>query len=143
MPGKEERNLVTDTQAQPAVSKDLQESLEIAVAAAQALDEGKAEDIIILDLSSLSSFADFFVIATGTSIVHIRSLADRVEEKLRRQRIRMAHLEGQDSTSWFLLDYLVVLVHIFSPESRDYYGLERLWGDASVVDWQSQESRNT
>lgn len=133
---------MTEPQAESVVSDHLEESREIAVRAAHALMEGKAEDIVVLDLSTLSGFADFFVIATGTSIVHMRALADRVEEKLRKYRIRAAHTEGKESTSWFLLDYIVVLVHIFSPESRDYYGLERLWGDASFVDWQSEEVEN-
>lgn len=114
------------------------ESREIAVAAAEAMLEGKGENIVILDLTSLSIFADFFVIATGLSVVHMRSLADRVQEKLVYRGIRLSHIEGRESTSWILLDYLAVLVHIFSAETRSYYGLERLWGDAVVVEWESE-----
>ena len=125
--------------AEAAADEALRETREIAVAAAEAMLEGKAEDIIILDLSSLSNFADFFVIATGLSVVHMTSLADRVQQRLAQRGIRLSHVEGLESTSWMLLDYLGVLVHIFAVESRNYYGLERLWGDAPVVDWKSEE----
>lgn len=130
---------MSETGAEAAAGETLRESREIVLAAAGAMQEGKGEDILILDLSSLSDFADFFVIATGLSAVHMRALAGRVEEKLIQRGTQLSHVEGQESTSWILLDYLSVLVHIFSAESRDYYALERLWGDALVVNWESEE----
>lgn len=128
---------MAEIRAEAAAEEALRESRQIALAAAEAMREGKGEEILVLDLSSLSDFADFFVIGTGLSGVHMRALADRVQEKLAGRGIQLSHVEGEESTSWILLDYLSVLVHIFSVESREYYRLERLWGDGILVNWES------
>ncbi len=78
--------------------------------------------------------ADYFVIATGTSTTHVKSLADEVEFKLKESGCEPAHTEGYRSNSWILLDYLGVVVHVFTPEARTFYDLDRLWRDGETVD---------
>jgi ribosome-associated protein len=97
--------------------------------AAAALDR-KAADLAILDLRDISSIADFFVICTGRSDVHVRAICNRVEEKLADQDERPVAREGVAHGRWALLDYGDVVVHVFQPESRTFYDLERLWSHA-------------
>ena len=86
---------------------------------------------------SAAAFADFFVIATGTSRTHVRALADGVEEALAEEAGRKPlRREGVDQGEWILLDYGDVVVHLFQPTQRDYYGLERLWRDAPQITWE-------
>ena len=99
----------------------------------KALDDKKAKDIQVLEVTDLTAIADYFVIAAGTSNTHVRSLADEVEFKLREAGIEIRGIEGK-ATGWILLDCYDVLVHIFMPDVRDNYNLERLWGDAQPVD---------
>ena len=89
----------------------------------------KAQDLVILDLRRLSTSFDFFVLCTGSSERRIRTIADDVEEELSAHGVTRRHLEGQDG-SWLLLDYGPVVGHLFSPEFRRFYSLERLWADA-------------
>jgi ribosome-associated protein len=103
--------------------------------AAEALAEVKGKEIVILDLSHLSTFTDFFVIATGDSHIHMQALANRVRETMARNGMRIGHSEGQESKTWILLDFCNVIVHIFSPSARAYYALEQLWGDAKSIEW--------
>ena len=108
----------------------MDKKLEIIV---KALDDKKARDIQVLKVEELTSIGDYFVIAGGTSNTHVRSLADEVECKLEEAGIEIRGIEGR-ATGWILLDCYDVLVHIFMPEVRDTYNLERLWGDAQPVD---------
>ena len=87
----------------------------------------------MLDISQLAPFADYFVIATATSERQSKSLVEMLVETLREQRIKPLSVEGESHSGWQLLDYGEVIVHIFSPELRDYYRLEELWHDAKVV----------
>ncbi len=103
--------------------------------AAEALADVKGRDIILLDLSNQSSFADFFVIVSGDSQVHMRALANRVRETMADEGARVKHSEGRDSQHWMLLDFNDVIVHIFSQQARPYYSLESLWGDADIIQW--------
>lgn len=96
-------------------------------------EEFKAQDITILSLKGVSDMADFFVIASGTSDMHVRSTAQRLEDELKREGQRPAHTEGIEQGRWAILDYVDVVVHVFHPAMRSYYQLERLWGDATVV----------
>ncbi|MBN2326303.1 MAG: ribosome silencing factor [Candidatus Omnitrophica bacterium] len=105
--------------------------------AAEALAEVKGKEIVILDLTHLTTFADFFVIAAGDSHVHMKALSDRVRESMAQFGARIVHSEGQGSKTWMLLDFGSVIVHIFSPAARDYYGLEQLWGDAKTIPYSS------
>ena len=97
------------------------------------LDNKKATDIKSLEITELTSVADYFVIATGTSGTHIRSLADEVQDTLTKQGVEPKSVEGK-STGWILLDYGTVVVHVFTPDQREHYSLEHLWGDAKEVD---------
>jgi ribosome-associated protein len=98
--------------------------------AVAALADLKAQDIVVLDLRELSDATDFFVIATGTSDTHVRAVADRVTEALAKAGIHPHHAEGVPQGRWALLDFVDFVVHVFHPSQRDFYQLERLWGDA-------------
>jgi ribosome-associated protein len=99
----------------------------------RALDDHKAVDIRVLDLRRISNAADFFVIASGTSDTHVRTLAERVLERIEKQGHRPHHVEGVSAGRWALIDLVDVVVHVFHPTLRDYYQLERLWSDAPVL----------
>lgn len=109
--------------------------LEIARIAAAAADEKKAEDLVLLDLSGLSDVCDYFLICTAANPRLLSAVVDEVEEKVKRNTgLGPLSHEGRAGASWVLLDYGSVVFHAFLPESRDYYRLERLWGDAPEVD---------
>lgn len=99
----------------------------------KALDDKKANDIQVLKVTDLTAIGDYFVIAGGTSNTHVRSLAEEVEFKLEEAGFEIRGIEGR-ATGWILLDCYDVLVHVFMPEVRDTYNLERLWGDAEPID---------
>jgi|UniRef100_A0A7C3YZL0 ribosome-associated protein len=94
------------------------------------LAEKKGEDILALNLKKLSPITDYFIIATANSSVHARSLADYLLETLKKEGELPHHIEGYGPAQWILLDYIDCVVHIFLKEVREFYGLERLWGDA-------------
>ncbi len=102
--------------------------LRIAVEASQ---EKKAQDLVVLDLRGLASFTDFFLLCTGTSNRQLKAIADAIEEKLGRIRVKPDHIEGYPSGEWILMDYVDFIVHVFTPKTRSHYDLERLWGDAT------------
>ena len=108
-------------------------SLETAKNIVKILDNKKAIDIDLIQTKELTIVSDYFVIANGTSNTHVRALADEVDEEMKKLGVEPEHVEGR-ATGWILLDYGCVLVHIFDPQSREYYNLERLWGDAANVD---------
>lgn len=109
-------------------------SLETAKMAVKVLDSKKALDIKVIKIKDISAIADYFVIATGTSSTHVKALADEVEAQLDEAGISVSHVEGYRSNSWILLDYVDVVVHVFSDEAREYYDLERLWQDGEIID---------
>ena len=106
---------------------------ELALKAAEILDNKKAEDIKVIEVTEQTIVADYFVLANGTSSTHVKALADDVEYELEQIGVHDGHIEGR-ATGWVLLDYGAVLVHVFDKESRAYYNLERLWTDANLVD---------
>ena len=109
--------------------------IELARIAALAADEKKATDIVVLDLTSLSAVCDFFVICSAANARMLDSVVDEVEERIKKNTgLGPLSHEGRAGASWVLLDYGSVVVHAFLPETRDYYRLERLWGDAPQVD---------
>lgn len=108
-------------------------SLEKAKNIAKILDKKKAIDIVGIETKELTVMSDYFIIASGTSNTHVRALADEVDDEMKKLGIEVDHIEGR-ATGWILLDYNDVLVHIFQPESRQYYNIERLWNDAARVD---------
>lgn len=109
-------------------------TLEVAKEAAKALNSKKGLDIKVIKIEDISVLADYMVIATGTSSTHVKSLADEVEYKLDKAGITVSHIEGYRSNSWILLDYVDVIVNVFSDEAREFYDLERLWRDGEDVD---------
>lgn len=102
-------------------------------AAKAALDK-KAEDVVVLDLRKGAGFTDYFVLASGTSQRQIVAIADAVQEALRALDLRPKHVEGYPRQEWILLDYNGFLVHIFTPRTRTFYDLERLWGGAGRME---------
>lgn len=107
---------------------------EFAVDAARALYDGKGLDVDILDVREVTLIADYFVIASGSSVRHVKGLAERVLYLSEGKR-KPIHVEGYQLGTWVLLDYGDVVVHIFRESERSFYGLERLWGDAPMVDF--------
>jgi ribosome-associated protein len=103
------------------------------LALANALADKKGEEILVLDVHDLSSFTDFFVIATGTSARHVRTLAEHVVETARGFGERPLGVEGEKRAQWVLVDLDDVVVHLFQEEAREYYRIERLWGEAESV----------
>lgn len=102
----------------------------LALAAAKLALEKSGQDIVILDLRKLTDVASYFVVCTGSVDVHVKAIADHIVDTLKTKNTKAWHVEGYKGLSWVLLDYVHVVVHIFQPESRNYYALEKLWGDA-------------
>ncbi|HVH29781.1 MAG TPA: ribosome silencing factor [Vicinamibacterales bacterium] len=102
--------------------------------AVRAAEDKKAVDLTVLDLRKAAGFTDFFVIASGTNPRQIRAIADSVMAALAARDVKPAHVEGYDRSEWVLLDYFDFIVHIFAPETRLFYGLERLWGNAERIE---------
>lgn len=103
---------------------------ELAQFAARLTLEKRAEDVAILDLRELAGVCDYFVLATGHSEVQVRAIADAVEEGMAKHGAKPWHAEGYEARRWILLDYVDVVVHVFHAKAREYYLLDKLWGDA-------------
>ncbi len=101
-------------------------------AARAALDK-RATDLVVLDVRGISSVADYFLICSGRSTTQVETIADAIREELKSEGIRPLHAEGVAESGWILLDYGDVLMHVFLEDTRAYYALERLWGDAPAV----------
>ena len=99
----------------------------------------KGFDIKVLDLKNLTSIADYFIICSGSATMQVKAIADEVDKKLREQGIKCYHREGYDTLNWVLLDYFDVVVHVFRGESREYYNLEKIWGDALITEIENEE----
>ena len=109
-------------------------SVEMARLVIEALEDKKAEDIKIIDISEVSVLADYFIIAGGNNHSQIQALSNNVEEKLGRAGHQVKQIEGYDTANWILMDFGDVIVHIFDKENRLLYDLERIWRDGKVVD---------
>jgi ribosome-associated protein len=109
----------------------LPKQVELAIGAAE---DKKATALIVLDLRKAAGFTDFFVICSGTNPRQIRAIADGITEALAAEGVKPAHVEGYKQSEWILLDYFDFIVHIFAPETRVFYGLERLWGNAERIE---------
>jgi ribosome-associated protein len=107
------------------------DALKIAVNAA---DDKKAHDLVVLDISGIASFASYFLLCTGDSSRQMQAIADEVEKRLKAIGIRPSHVEGYRNSEWILMDYLDLVIHIFSKTARAYYDLERLWRDGKQMD---------
>jgi len=107
------------------------DALRIAVNAA---DNKKAHDLVALDISGIASFTNYFLFCTGDSSRQMQAIADEVEKRLKASGIRPSHIEGYQNSEWILMDYIDLVVHIFSRSARAYYDLERLWRDGKKLD---------
>ena len=117
---------------------------ELALLAARALSDNKGKEIQVLEIGELTTLADYFVIATGSSNTQINALVDNVEKVLLEEEDPL-HREGYRGGTWVLLDYGSVIVHVFTQEAHDYYDLEHLWADATVVpasEWMPEQPEN-
>jgi ribosome-associated protein len=101
--------------------------------AVKAAEDKKANELVVLDLRKAAGFTDYFVICSGTNPRQIRAIADGVMEALAADGEKPAHIEGYERSEWILLDYFDFIVHVFAPETRTFYGLERLWGNAEQI----------
>ncbi|TAK15221.1 MAG: ribosome silencing factor [Acidobacteria bacterium] len=104
------------------------------MAAVQAALDKKAEKLELLDLRDGLAFTDFFIICTGNNIRQVQAIADGIQEALRDHGVRPALVEGYQRAEWILLDYFDFIVHVFTPGTRDFYALDRLWGDARRIE---------
>jgi ribosome-associated protein len=95
--------------------------------------DNKAHDVVLLDLHGVTDMADYFIVASGTSDTHVRSVAQRVVEGMQKAGVKPYHVEGEDTGRWVLVDFVDFVVHVFHPSMRSYYQIERLWGDAPAV----------
>jgi ribosome-associated protein len=102
--------------------------------AVRAAFDKKAEHVTLMDLRPAQAFTDTFVICSGRTARQVKAIVDAIEEALRKEQIRPSHVEGLERSEWVLLDYFDFVVHVFTPDTRAFYGLERLWGSAEVVD---------
>lgn len=116
---------------------------DIALFSARIADEKKGEDIVIYDLHGLSDLTDYFVIATAQSKAQVRAIVETISRELKTIGTTKLGQEGSSNGQWILLDYSDCVIHVFSPELREYYGLESLWGDAPKVEWAVNVIRDT
>lgn len=121
----------TDTQAPSQVDQEIFDQVKSAVGAA---DEKKAQNMLVLRLSAITEFTDYFFICTGNSSRQTQAIADEIVERLKKSGVRSLNIEGYKTAEWILIDFGAFVVHIFTEESRRFYDLERLWRDAERVE---------
>ncbi len=112
----------------------LKNSKEMANIAITALEEKKAKDVKILDISDVSVLADYFIIASGSNHNQVQAMADEVQERLSRAGYESKQVEGYQTANWILMDYQDLIIHIFDEENRLFYDLERIWRDGKLVE---------
>ncbi len=112
------------------------ETMEIAKKICKAASDKKAGNIVIMDMRELTFSTDYFVICSAPTATQVRAIADNVEEELEKAEVNFNHKEGYQEGEWILLDYGDVVVHIFKNENREYYALEKLWGDAKITSYE-------
>lgn len=115
------------------------DSLEFAKEISEIMLDKKGFKIRILDLRKLSAFADYFVICSASSDTQVKAISDAIDKTLRDRGIKSYHREGYEALNWVLLDYFDVVVHVFKTDARDYYNLEKLWGDADVIEIEDED----
>ena len=111
----------------------MERAKQIVKTAVRALNDKKGEDIKVIDISKVSTVADYFIIANGTNIPQVEALVDNVTEELLKEKIHAERVEGIRSSGWILMDYNDVVIHVFSKEDRLFYDLERIWRDGTEV----------
>ena len=114
-------------------------SIELAKAIAKAADDKKARDIVLMDMAALTPATDYFVICSAGSTTQVRDIADNIDEELaEKHSLEFLHKEGYREAEWVLLDYGDAVAHIFLQDSREYYALESLWGDAELTAYEGE-----
>jgi ribosome-associated protein len=103
-------------------------------AAISAAEDKQALDLVVLDLRKAGGFTDYFILVSGSNPRQIRAIADGIIASLAADAVKPAHVEGYDRSEWILIDYFDFIVHVFSPGTRSFYGLERLWGSAEQIE---------
>lgn len=111
----------------------LKQSKEMARKACQALEDKKAKDVRILDISAVSVLADYFLIASGSNKNQVQAMVDNVEEELHKAGFDPRQVEGYQTANWVLLDYGDIIIHVFDEENRLFYDLERIWRDGALI----------
>jgi ribosome-associated protein len=106
-----------------------------AILCARVAEDNKARDVVVLDMRDITPLYDFFVIATGASRRQIHTLAEEIDAELRAVGESRRSIEGYDASKWVVQDYGDLVIHLFDPDTRQYYGLEDLWADAPRLDW--------
>lgn len=143
---EEELKSYEETKQKPSGSKSAPSpadspGLQLAKRISQLMFEKKAENVVVADLDGLTSVTDYFVMCTATSDMHARAISDHVQDELDKAGTRVHHKEGYSSLRWVLLDYVDVIAHVFQKEAREFYDLERLWGDAQFIKMKDEVSR--
>ena len=110
------------------------ENLELVKLVAKGLDEKKGEDITVIDIREVSTIADYFIIATGNNPNQLAAMEDAVDETMYKNGVHQKQIEGNSNSTWILMDYQDIIVHLFSSEDRLFYDLERIWRDGKVID---------
>lgn len=121
-------------------SEQLPSSRDVALAAARAAAQKQAEDIVVLDVGGIIVITDYFVICTAGTNRQIRTVIDAVEDGTRALGVKPVRREGEAEAGWWLLDFIDVVVHVFGPQERAYYQLERLWSDAPIVPFEGTDA---
>ncbi len=133
----------TSTTNGHANENQVERSLQLALAAAKTALENRAEDVVVLDMRKLSQLFDYFVICTGRSRRQLHAISEEIDHCLEDElNDRRLGIEGYDASRWILLDYGTVVIHVFDPETRDYYALEELWAEAPRVPLDSLEAKS-
>ncbi len=115
------------------------EAEDLARVCARIADERKAEDVVVMDVSSLAYFTDYFVLATGRNERQLRAIAEQIRSRAREMGCHTVGVEGEADSGWILIDLASVVVHLFNPDARELYDLELLWGAAAKIEWQEAE----
>ena len=116
-------------------------SREDAVSAAEAALDKKAQDIVLLEVSQVTTYADYFLICSGRSPIQVKAIVASIEQQLKDRGIRPLHIEGQSEARWILMDYDELIVHVFHEESRGFYDLERLWKNVPCTTFKEPEAQ--
>lgn len=110
------------------------ENLELVKKVVEALEDKKAEDISVIDIKEISTIADYFIIANGSNTNQLTAMQDAVDEAMYKNGVHQKQVEGNNNSTWILMDYQYIIVHLFSSEDRLFYDLERIWRDGKVID---------
>lgn len=124
---------ITAPITKPVIAPEKKAAFDLAQRIGQLMLEKKAEEIMILDVGKLTGVMDYFVIASGSADIHIKAITDHVLDTLEKEGQKAHHVEGRELHKWVLIDFIDVVVHIFDRDTRSYYNLERLWGDAPSI----------